>query len=137
MPAALGSMIISAPAARKAASLAASGTAAAIQVPPPASTRAAGSVSRRLSTTMRRGWRGVSTARTLSCGSSALTVPMPVRMAQARARQAWPSARASAPVIHWLWPLCRAVMPSRLAALFMRTHGRPRRMREKKPMFSS
>ena len=62
---------------------------------------------------------------------------MPVRMAQARARQAWPSVRASGPVIHWLWPFCRAVCPSIEAATFMRTQGRPRSMRLKKPMFNS
>jgi hypothetical protein len=44
-------------------------------------------VSMRLSTMTRNGWRGVSNSRTVSCGSSAFTVPMPVRMAQARARQ--------------------------------------------------
>ena len=43
-------------------------------------------------------------ARTVSCGSSCSTVPTPVRIAQARARHAWPSARAAAPVIHWLSP---------------------------------
>ena len=50
-----------------------------------------GGVSRRLSITTRSGWRGVSTSRTVSCGSSARTVPAPVSMAQARARQRWPS----------------------------------------------
>ena len=71
-----------------------------------------------------RGCRGVATARTLSCGSSCSTVPMPVRIAQARARQRWPSARAASPVIHWLSPLASAVRPSRLAAAFD-PHPRP------------
>ena len=61
-------------------------------------------------------------ARTFSCGSSCSTVPMPVRIAQARARHAWPSARAS-PVIHWLSPSASAVRPSRLAAILRRTQG--------------
>ena len=43
------------------------------------------------STTTRSGWRDVATARTVSSGSSASTVPTPVSMAQARARHAWPS----------------------------------------------
>ena len=90
---------------------------------PPASTRAAAGVCAWRSTTTRSGWRGVATARTVSCGSSCSTVPMPVRIAQARARQRWPSARAASPVIHWLSPLASAVRPSRLAATFMRTHG--------------
>ena len=54
---------------------------------------------------------------------------MPVRIAQARARQRWPSARAASPVIHWLSPLSSAVRPSRLAAILTRTHGRPCCMR--------
>ena len=58
-------------------------------------------------------------------------------MAHARARQAWPSARASGDVIHWLAPLGSAVFPSRDAAIFMRTHGVFRTMRLKKPMLSS
>ena len=48
----------------------------------------------------RNGWRGVSTSRTVSCGLSACTVPIPVSTAHARARQAWPSRRASSDVIH-------------------------------------
>lgn len=46
--------------------------------------------------------REVSTSRTVSRGSSSLTVPIPVMTAQARARQEGPSRRASGPVIHWL-----------------------------------
>jgi hypothetical protein len=46
---------------------------------------------------------------------------MPVNTA--RARQAWPSARASGEVIHWLWPLDSAVVPSSDAAIFMRTQA--------------
>ena len=42
----------------------------------------------------------------------------------------------ASPVIHWLSPVGRPVRPSSVAATFMRTHGRPRVMRETKPMFS-
>jgi hypothetical protein len=94
-------------------------------------------ISSLLSTTTRSGWRGVSTSRTVRRGSSALTVPIPVRIAQARARQRWPSLRASSPVIHWLRPSDSAVRPSSVAAIFIRTHGRERVIREKKPMFIS
>ena len=59
------------------------------------------------------------------------------RTAQARARQAWPSSRAAAEVIHWLAPLGKAVRPSSELAAFMRTQGMPRTMRLKKPMFNS
>ena len=62
---------------------------------------------------------------------------MPVSTAQARARQAWPSARAGSAVIHWLAPFSSAVWPSSEAAIFMRTQGVPRTMRLKKPMLSS
>ena len=99
--------------------------------------RAPGGSSSRESITTRSGWRAVSTRRTSSRGLSASTVPMPVSSAPARLRQAWPSARAAGPVIHWLTPLCRAVAPSSEAATFMRTQGRPRSMRLKKPIFSS
>ena len=57
--------------------------------------------------------------------------------APARFRHACPSARAASLVIHWLVPSGSAVKPSSEAAIFIRTHGRPRVMREKKPMFSS
>ena len=62
---------------------------------------------------------------------------MPVSNVQALARQACPSARACAPVIHWLVPLGRAVWPSKDAAAFRRTQGVLRTMRLKNPMFSS
>ena len=62
---------------------------------------------------------------------------MPVRIAQARARQRWPSARAASPVIHCDSPDASAVRPSRLAAAFIRTQGRPRVIRDTKPMLSS
>jgi hypothetical protein len=79
----------------------------------------------------------VSTSRTVSRGLSSLTVPMPVSTAQERARQACASRRASGPVIHCETPLLSAVLPSRLAATFKRNQGRPRVMRETKPMLSS
>ena len=85
----------------------------------------------------RNGCASVSTSRTSSRGSSSSTVPMPVSSAAARLRQAWPSARAAGPVIHWLAPLASAVRPSSEAAIFIRTQGRWRNMREKKPMLSS
>ena len=62
---------------------------------------------------------------------------MPVNTAQARARQACPSARAADEVIHWLSPLGRAVVPSSEAAIFIRTQGVLRTMRLKNPMLSS
>src|SRR5207248_2233101 len=63
------------------------------------------------------GCREVSTSLTVNRGSSCSTVPMPVRIAQERARQRCPSARAAGPGIHWLAPLSRAVLPSRVAWL--------------------
>jgi hypothetical protein len=106
-------------------------------VRPSSNSLADGGESSRLSTSTFSGWRGVTTSRTVSLGSSSRTVPAPVRTAQARARQWWPSARAADPVIHWLRPLARAVLPSMLAATFRRTHGRPLVMRDTKPMLSS
>ena len=41
-----------------------------------------------------------------------------------------------APVIHWLVPFASAVRPSSVTAILLRTHGRPRRIRAKKPRFS-
>jgi hypothetical protein len=74
--------------------------------------------------------------RTVSCGSSALTVPMPVRMAQARARQAWPSARASGAGDPLALAVSSAVAVQ--AGGDLQAHPRPAaRMREKKPMFNS
>jgi hypothetical protein len=85
----------------------------------------------------RSGCRGVGTSRTVRAGSSSCTVPMPDRMAQALARQRWPSRRAAGPVIHWLAPFSSAVTPSKVEAVFRRTHGRPRVMRDTKPTLSS
>jgi len=62
---------------------------------------------------------------------------MPVNTAQARARHAWPSARAAGEVIHWLAPFSNAVVPSSDAADLRRTQGVPRIMRLKKPILSS
>ena len=92
-------------------------------------------MSSRESTTTRRGCCATATARTSRRGSSSRTVPMPVRMAAARARQRCPSSRAADEVIHWLRPLCKAVVPSKEAATFIRTQGRPRSIRDMKPMF--
>ena len=99
--------------------------------------RAEAGVCRRESTITRSGWRAVGTRRTSRRGSSSSTVPTPVRIAPARLRQAWPSARAASPVIHWLAPLSSALRPSSETAAFRRSHGRPRSMRETKPMLSS
>ena len=41
------------------------------------------------------------------------------------ARSPWASARASSSVIHWLSPLWAAIRPSRVAASFSVTIGRP------------
>src|SRR5574343_672371 len=98
---------------------------------------ASGGVCKWLSSTTTWGWRGVDTARTSSRGWSASTVPTPVNTAHARARQACPSARAASDVIHWLAPLCSAVVPSSDAATLSRTQGVPRTMRLKKPRLSS
>ena len=137
LPAALGKINTSAPVDRSNALFSAFSIAPAIKTGPPCRIRAVSGVSSRLSTTTRNGWRGVSRLRTFSCGSSSRTVPMPVKMAQARALQRCPSRLASGPVIHWLTPLLSAVLPSRLAAALRRNHGRPRVIRETKPIFSS
>ena len=71
--------------------------------------------------------------RTLSEGSSASTVPIPVRTAPDCARNRCTSSRASSPVIHWLSPFAIAIAPSRLAASFSCTNGRPRVTRLTKP----
>src|SRR5260370_39945304 len=102
----------SAPAFFSEAILFASLTAPTTSVFPSLRRRAEGDVSNFESTTILRGCLGVSTPRTLSCGSSSLTVPKPVRTAQARPRQRWPSWRAASPLIHWLRALARAAPPA-------------------------
>jgi hypothetical protein len=87
LPAALGNTTISAPCSFNFAAFASSITAHAINTPPPSKMRAVSGNSSRLSITTRSGWRGVVTARTVNCGSSSRTVPMPVKTAHARARQ--------------------------------------------------
>ena len=89
------------------------------------------------STIILQGWRPVLTSLTSRLGSSSLTVPTPVKMAQAWARQWWPSALAKGPVIHWLWPFAKAVFPSKLAAIFIRTQGKARVIREINPWFNA
>ena len=86
---------------------------------------------------IRTGWRAVATSLTFKEGSSSLTVPTPVTIAHACARQWWPSALARGPVIHWLLPSGKAVLPSRLAAIFIRTQGRPLVILEINPRLSS
>ena len=92
---------------------------------------------RRLSRTTRAGGRTTGKPRTVSSGSSASTVPMPVSTAQLSARRMCTSARAASSVIHWLWPSERAVLPSSEAAHLRRRKGRPRSMRDRNPRLSS
>ena len=80
-------------------------------------------------------WSG--SVRTFKAGSSANTVLMPVITAPLMARQCCTSKRASAPVIHLDSPDAMAVRPSRLAAIFKRTYGRPPAMTCKNPLFSA
>jgi hypothetical protein len=70
-------------------------------------------------------------------GSSASTVPLPVMIADDRARSRCTSARARSPVIHLLVPSASAVRPSRLAPSLSVTHGRPVTMRLTKPRLIS
>ena len=78
-----------------------------------------------------------SSGRTVSAGSSASTLPMPVTMAELMARHFCTSRRASGPVIHCDSPLAMAVRPSRLSASLTRTKGRPVSMRWMKPALSA
>ena len=66
-----------------------------------------------------------SSSRTVSCGSSASTVPVPTTMASHSARSRCTSARAASPVIHRLVPSAAAVRPSSVAAYFQVTNGAP------------
>ena len=113
------------------------GTAWATQVSPGPKMAACPLTCSRASTSTRTGWRSVATWRTVSAGLSACTVPLPVRMALARARQAWPSVRAASPVIHWLSPSGKAMKPSSEVAAFRRTQGLPRCIREMNPSLSA
>ena len=98
----------------------------------PSRRRALSAISRRLSNRIRSGWRSHGTSRTVSCGSSAISVPMPVMTAHASARMRCTSRLASAPVIHFDCPFANAVLPSRLAATFSVTQGLPRVTRFRK-----
>ena len=83
---------------------------------------------RRLSTTTRSGsFAGSSGCRTVSCGSSASTVPIPTRTASAANRRRWPSRRAASPVIHRDVPSTAAILPSSVIAALRVTCGRPSR----------
>ena len=63
--------------------------------------------------------------RTVSRGSSARTVPIPTTTASLSARSRATSARAASPVIHFDVPSRAADRPSRVAAYFQVTKGRP------------
>ena len=78
---------------------------------------------------MRSGWRRLSSMRTFIAGSSDSTVPIPVSTTELRARKYCASVRAVFEVIQRLSPEASAVRPSRLAATFTRTKGRPVRRR--------
>jgi len=75
----------------------------------------------RLSTTTSCGWRGAWDQPHVQAGSVLQHGSHAGQYRAGSARQAWPSVRASVEVIHWLWPLGRAVVPSSEAATFMRT----------------
>ena len=87
---------------------------------------------------MRTGGRGsLMPWRTSSIGSSARTVPAPTSTASASARNSCAWRRAASPVIQRLSPLARAIRPSSVLASFSVSQGRPRRIRDRKPAFSS
>ena len=104
----------------------------------PARTRPRPTVASPGSSTTRSGGTNAmsSSKRTVSCGSSASTVPAPVSNAPARARQCITSRRDASPLIHFESPLASAVRPSRLQASFTRTHGRLRSTRDRNPRFN-
>ena len=94
------------------------------------STRAVCGVRCRRSSTTRSGWcsaRPPSPSRTVSCGSSASTVPLPTTIASTIARSACASARDAAEEIHRALRSAAATRPSRVAAYFQVTNGRPLR----------
>ncbi len=64
-------------------------------------------------------------SRTVSRGSSASAVPMPMATASWRARSAWTRARASGPVTHFEAPLRVAMRPSSDSASLSETYGSP------------
>ncbi len=99
--------------------------------------RQPGLMRKRLSATTRNGWRSTSDRRAVMRGSSARTVPAPVRMASLRARHRCTSRRDDSLLIHLLSPLPSAVRPSRLWADLTLTHGRPDSILAKKPTLSS
>ena len=67
-------------------------------------------------------------SRTVNCGSSASTVPMPTIMVSTRARRACTSARDCGEVIHRLVPSAAATRPSIVIPTFQLTNGRCRRV---------
>ena len=72
-----------------------------------------------------RGSGSPTSSRTVSCGSSRSTVPVPTRIASHSPRSRCTSRRADSPVIQRLDPSAAALRPSRVAASFQVTNGRP------------
>src|SRR4051794_39853381 len=77
------------------------------------------------SNTTRRGWRWTASMRAVSCGSSAIAVPMPTATASSDARQRCATARLPSLEIHFESPPWVATLPSRLIADLKTTSGRP------------
>ena len=109
----------------------------------PSRTRPRATVARPGSSTTRSGATNarpasgpLSPKRTVNDGSSASTVPAPVRIAPARARHFCTSRREASPLIHFDSPLASALRPSRLVASLIRSHGRPRSIRDSQPRLS-
>ena len=74
--------------------------------------------------TMRRG-EAPGASRTVSCGSSARTVPAPTTMASLAARNSCTRRRAGSPVIKPPEPVLAAIYPSMVIANLSITNGRP------------
>jgi len=100
------------------------------------STFASGGVRRRRSKMTRRSGRSRKMPRAVSSGSSASTVPTPTAMAStcARTQCAWRFAAADVRKVRR--PDVSAIRPSRLAAAFRMTNGRPSRIKVKKGRLS-
>ena len=91
-------------------------------------TRASSGVRNALSRTTRAG-EAPGTMRTVSCGSSARTVPTPTMTASHAARRACETRRSSSPLIHRESPVEVAMRPSSVWAYLTMTRGRSGRGR--------